>query len=91
MFRVLKCLLGTQRVQAKPEVVHGAHRFLSDVIRGAEQSTINSVFIELFNQFTKVQVKDYIYRRITKSFFLELFLCLVQQELISGALTGPSR
>jgi len=71
----------------KTEVVQGAHKFISDVINGSEQSPKNSVFIGLFNQFTKNPVKDYIFQRMTKSILQELALCLLQ-EIISG---GPER
>ena len=71
----------------KPEVVQGAHKFISDVIDGSEQSPKNSAFIGLFNQFTKNPVKDYIFQRMTKSILQELALCLLQ-EIISG---GPER
>ena len=38
----------------KPEMVQGTHKFISDVIGGSEQNTINVVvFICLFNQFIK--------------------------------------
>ena len=66
----------------KLEVIQGSHKFLSDVINGSEQSPINSVFIGLFNQFTKVPIKDYVFQRMTKSILQELALCILQ-ELIS--------
>ena len=71
----------------KPEVVQGSHKFISDVIKGSERSPTNSVFIGLFNQFTKDPVKDYVFQRMTKSILQELALCLLQ-EIISG---GPER
>ena len=68
---------------SKLEVVQGVHKYLSDVIKGTEQSSTNSDFIDLFTQFTKAPFKDYVYRLMTKSILLEVSLCLVQ-ELISG-------
>ena len=59
---------------SKPEVVQGVHKFLLDVIVGKEQGQTNSVFIGLFNQFTKVPVKDYVCSRMTKSILLDLTL-----------------
>ena len=55
------------------------------MIVGREQSPTNSVSIDLFIQFTKVLVKDYVYRRMTESesILLELVLCLTQ-EIFSG-------
>ena len=69
------------------KVVQGAHRFLSDVIKGTEQSPINSVFINLFDQFTTTPVKKYVYQRMTKKILQELALRMLQ-EIIAG---GPTR
>ena len=71
---------------SKTEVIQGSHKFLCDVIEGTEPSPKNSVFIDLFNQFTPVPIKDYIFSRMTKKILQELALC-VTQELISY---GPS-
>ena len=71
----------------KPEMIQGAHSYLSDVMKGRENGPKNSVFIGLFNRFTKTPVKDYVFRRMTKSILQELALCILQ-ELISG---GPER
>ena len=67
-------------------MIQGSHKFLCDVIEGTEPSPKNSVFIDLFNQFTPVPIKDYIFSRMTKKILQELALC-VTQELISY---GPS-
>ena len=67
----------------KPEVIQGSHSFISDVIKGSETSPKNSVFIGLFNHLTKTPVKDYIFKRMTKTILQELALCICQ-ELISG-------
>ena len=72
----------------KLSVIQGAHSFITHVvIKGTEQSPKNSVFIDLFNQFTKVPIKSYVFQRMTKSILQELALCVLQ-ELIS---CGPSR
>ena len=71
----------------KIEVIQGAHKFMTHVIKGTEQSPKNSTFIGLFNQFTKVPVKDYVFTRMTKAILQELALCVLQ-ELI---LYGPAR
>ena len=71
----------------KLEVIQGSHKFLSDVIKGSEQSPKNSVFIGLFNHFTEKKIKDYVFQRMTKSILQELALCILQ-ELISY---GPGR
>ena len=72
---------------SKAEVIQGAHKFMTHVIKGSEQSPKNSVFIGLFNQITKVPIKSYVFMRMTKSILQELALCVLQ-ELI---LYGPSR
>ena len=56
----------------KLEVIQGSHKFLSDVIKGSEQSPKNSVFIGLFNHFTEKKIKDYVFQRMTKSILQEL-------------------
>ena len=66
-----------------PNMIQGAHRYLSDVIKKNENGPKNSVFIGLFSHFTKTPVKDYVFRRMTKSILQELALCILQ-ELISG-------
>ena len=70
----------------KTEVIQGSHKFLCDVIEGSEPSPKNSIFIGLFNKFTPVPIKDYIFSRMTKKILQELALCITQ-ELISF---GPS-
>ena len=60
---------------------------MTHVIKGTETSPKNSTFIGLFNQFTKVPVKDYVFTRMTKTILQELALCVLQ-ELI---LYGPAR
>ena len=50
----------------KHEIVLGAHRFLSEVIEGKEKSPVNSVFVGLFENFTKTPVKGHVYRHMTK-------------------------
>ena len=69
------------------KVVQGAHKFLSDVINGTEQSPTNSVFMNLFDQFTTTPVKKYVYQRMTRKILQELALRMLQ-EIISG---GPTR
>ena len=64
-------------------VAQGAHKFLSDVIKGREKGPVNSVFIGLFNQFTTTPVKNYVYQRMAKKILQELGL-RVLQEIISG-------
>ena len=71
----------------KIEVIQGAHKFMTHVIKGTETSPKNFTFIGLFNQFTKVPVKDYVFTRMTKTILQELALCVLQ-ELI---LYGPAR
>ena len=71
----------------KPNMIQGAHRYLSDVIKKNENGPKNSVFIGLFNHLIKTPVKDYVFRRMTKSILQELALCILQ-DLISG---GPER
>ena len=68
-------------------VIQGAHKFMTHVIQGSEQSPKNFIFIGLFNQFAKVPIKEYIFQRMTKTILQELALCILQ-ELISY---GPSR
>jgi len=67
----------------KPEIIQGSHKFLLEVIKGNEPSPNNAVFIGLFNHFTKTPIKDYVFKRMTKSILQELALCITQ-ELISG-------
>ena len=71
----------------KPEIYQGVHSFITEVIDGRESSPKNSIFIGLFNQFTKTPVKTYVFQRMTKKILQELALCVLQ-ELISG---GPER
>ena len=71
----------------KPDLIQGAHKFMLNVIEGSEPSPTNKVFIGLFNQFTKKPIKDYVFKRMTKSILQELALCILQ-DLISG---GPLR
>ena len=68
-------------------IIQGAHKYMTHVINGTEQSPKNSIFIGLFNQFTKIPIKEYIFQRMTKIILQELALCILQ-ELI---LYGPSR
>ena len=68
-------------------IIQGAHKFMTHVINGTETSPKNSIFIGLFNQFTKVPIRDYIFHKMTKKILQELALCILQ-ELISY---GPSR
>ena len=68
-------------------VIQGTHSFITHVIKGIEQSSKNSTFIDLLNQFTKVPIKTHVFQRMTKSILQELALCVLQ-ELIS---CGPSR
>ena len=68
---------------SKTELVQGAHKFLSDVIAGKEKGPVNPVFIELFNEFAKTPVKNYVYRRMAKKILQKLALCILQ-EIISG-------
>ena len=68
-------------------IIQGAHKYMTHVINGTEQSPKNSIFIGLFNQFTKVPIKEYIFTRMAKPILQELALCILQ-ELISY---GPSR
>ena len=44
----------------KIEVIQGAHKFMTHVIQGSEQSSKNFIFIDLFNQFTKITIKKYV-------------------------------
>ena len=69
----------------KLEVIQGSHKFLSDVIKGSEQSPKNSVFIGLFNHFTEKKIKDYVFQRMTKSILQELALCILQELISHGS------
>ena len=60
---------------------------MTHVINGTEQTPKNSILIGLFNEFTKVPIKPYIFQRMTQPILQELALCILQ-ELISY---GPSR
>ena len=62
----------------KHEIVLGAHRFLSEVIEGKEKSPVNSVFVGLFENFTKTPVQGYVYRRMAKKILQELALRVIQ-------------
>ena len=61
----------------KSGVIQGAHSFITQVIKGSEQSPKNAVFIDLFNQFTKVPIKPCVFQRMTKSILQESSLYLV--------------
>ena len=68
----------------KIAVIQGAHKFMTHVINGTEQSPKNFTFIGLFNQFTKVPVKDYVFQRMTKAILQELALCILQELILYG-------
>ena len=68
-------------------VLQGAHKFLSDVILGREESPTCATLTGLFNKFSETNIKDYVFKRMTRSILQELALCILQ-ELISG---GPER
>ena len=66
------------------EVIQGSHKFMIDVIKGSEQSPKNSVFIGLFNQFSKEEIKPYVFQRMTKVILQELALCILQELIPYG-------
>ena len=69
------------------ETIQGSHRYITNVIKGTEESPKKSILIDIFNSFSKDKIKDYVYNRMKKSILLELALCILQ-EIAAG---GPDR
>ena len=65
--------------------IQGSIRYLSNVLKTSEQGPKCSTLIHIFNQFTVEEIKDYVYRRMTKKILLELALCILE-EIASGGI-----
>ena len=66
------------------ETIQGSHRYIANAIKGAEESPKNSTLINIFNEFAKDEIKDYVYHRMKKSILLELALCILQEIAVGG-------
>ena len=69
------------------QVLKASHRYLNAAIKGDENAPKCSELINIFNQFTEKNIKDYVCQRMKKTILLELALCIVQ-EIAAG---GPQR
>ena len=65
-------------------VLKGAHRFLTSVLKGHDGGPKNSELINIFDQFTKEKIKNYVYQRMKKSILLELAICIIQEIAAGG-------
>ena len=64
------------------ENIKGSLNYLLDVQKNTKSSPTNSTFIHIFNFFhvkNSPPIKDYVYKRLTKTILLELAIALLQE------------
>ena len=67
------------------ETILGAHRFLAMIIDSEEDGPTRKTLMKIFRPFVpENSIKDYIFRRISKSLLLELALCILQDVTVNG-------
>ena len=69
---------------SSPDVIQGAHRFISKVIQGETSGPTNAVLIDIFREFLPGHVKDYVFTRMGKPILLELALTILQDLISNG-------
>ena len=69
------------------DIIQGAHRFISLVIKGDLNAPKNAIIIEIIREFLDENVKDYVFTRMGKKILLELALVILQDL----AANGPQR
>ena len=69
------------------ENIKGSLAYLLDVQKNKKPGPTNTSFIHIFNQFHVKEgppIKDYVYRRLTKTVLLELAIALLQEIATCG-------
>ena len=62
----------------------GAKKYLTDVIKGDEAGPTCNMLIDMFHEFTRKEIKDYVFQRMRKTILLELALGIVSEILAHG-------
>ena len=65
-------------------IIKGALKHAQKIVNGKEPSPKRPIFIDLFNKFTKQNIKDYVYKRMKKSLLEELALAVFKELAVGG-------
>ena len=66
------------------ETFQGAHKYVSTVITHKNPPIKKSILINIFNELTVEEIRDYIFHRISKKLLLELALRVLQDIITNG-------